>query len=48
MIFLPILACQMWTATGPLAGALRMRYPHFLAANASGAIFWAGGTPAVV
>ncbi len=33
---------------GPLAGALRMRYPHFLAANASGAIFWAGGTTAVV
>ncbi|MGI9124961.1 MAG: DedA family protein [Mycobacterium sp.] len=33
---------------GPLAGALRMRYPYFLAANASGAIFWAGGTTAVV
>jgi len=33
---------------GPLAGALRMRYPHFLAANASGAICWAGGTTAVV
>ncbi len=33
---------------GPLAGALRMRYPHFLAANASGAVFWAGGTTAVV
>ena len=25
---------------GPLAGALRMRYPYFLAANASGAICW--------
>jgi membrane protein DedA with SNARE-associated domain len=33
---------------GPLAGALRMRYPFFLAANASGAILWAGGTTAVV
>jgi membrane protein DedA with SNARE-associated domain len=33
---------------GPLAGALKMRYSHFLAANASGALFWAGGTTAVV
>ena len=33
---------------GPLAGALRMRYPYFLAANAAGAICWAGGTTAVV
>ena len=33
---------------GPLAGALKMRYPHFLAANASGALVWAGGTTAVV
>lgn len=33
---------------GPLAGALRMRYGQFLAANASGAICWAGGTTAVV
>lgn len=33
---------------GPLAGALHMRYPYFLAANASGAAFWAGGTTAVV
>jgi membrane protein DedA with SNARE-associated domain len=33
---------------GPLAGALRMRYVHFLAANASGALCWAGGTTAVV
>lgn len=29
---------------GPLAGSLKMRYPHFLAANALGAICWAGGT----
>jgi membrane protein DedA with SNARE-associated domain len=33
---------------GPLAGALGMRYAHFLAANASGAVVWAGGTTAVV
>jgi membrane protein DedA with SNARE-associated domain len=33
---------------GPLAGALKMRYAHFLAANASGALCWAGGTTAVV
>jgi len=33
---------------GPLAGALKMRYPHFLGANASGALCWAGGTTAVV
>ena len=33
---------------GPVAGALRMRYRYFLAANAAGAICWAGGTTAVV
>lgn len=33
---------------GPLAGALKMRYPHFLAANVSGALCWAGGTTALV
>ena len=33
---------------GPLAGTLRMRYPRFLAANASGGIVWAGGTTALV
>lgn len=33
---------------GPLAGALRMRYGYFLAANATGAVLWAGGTTAVV
>lgn len=33
---------------GPLAGALKMPYPQFLAANATGALFWAGGTTAVV
>ena len=33
---------------GPLAGALKMPYSHFLAANATGGLFWAGGTTAVV
>jgi membrane protein DedA with SNARE-associated domain len=33
---------------GPLAGALTMRYPRFLAANVSGAICWAGGTTALI
>ncbi|MEZ0355567.1 DedA family protein [Mycobacterium sp. SA01] len=33
---------------GPLAGALHMHYGRFLAANASGAVCWAGGTTAVV
>ncbi|KZS53619.1 hypothetical protein A4G26_18610 [Mycobacterium kansasii] len=33
---------------GPLAGALKMHYPRFLAANMSGAICWAGGTTALI
>src|ERR1700758_1598291 len=33
---------------GPLAGALKMRYGRFLAANVSGAVCWAGGTTALV
>jgi membrane protein DedA with SNARE-associated domain len=33
---------------GPLAGALKMRYPRFLMANVSGAVCWAGGTTALV
>lgn len=33
---------------GPLAGALKMRYSRFLAANIGGAICWAGGTTALV
>jgi membrane protein DedA with SNARE-associated domain len=35
-------------AAGPLAGALRVPYPKFLIANASGGIVWAGGTAAVI
>lgn len=33
---------------GPLAGALKMPYPRFLAANISGGICWAGGTTAAI
>jgi membrane protein DedA with SNARE-associated domain len=33
---------------GPLAGALKMRYPRFLSANVSGAVCWAGGTTALI
>lgn len=33
---------------GPLAGALKMHYPRFLAANVSGALCWAGGTTALI
>ncbi|MBE3073633.1 MAG: DedA family protein [Actinobacteria bacterium] len=33
---------------GPVAGALRMPYPRFLAANALGGLVWAGGTTAVI
>ena len=33
---------------GPVAGALRMPYPRFLAANAVGGLFWACGTTTAV
>lgn len=33
---------------GPVAGAMRMPYPRFLAANALGGITWASGTTAVI
>jgi len=33
---------------GPVAGALRMPYPRFLAANALGGLAWACGTTAAV
>ncbi|MEP7368957.1 MAG: DedA family protein [Dermatophilaceae bacterium] len=33
---------------GPLAGALRMPYPRFLAANAAGGLVWACGTTVAV
>jgi membrane protein DedA with SNARE-associated domain len=33
---------------GPLAGALKVRYAKFLAANASGGIIWATGTTVII
>jgi membrane protein DedA with SNARE-associated domain len=33
---------------GPLAGALRIPYPRFLAANAAGGILWASGTAVAI
>lgn len=33
---------------GPLAGALKMQYRRFLLANVAGALFWAGGTTALI
>ncbi len=33
---------------GPLAGILKMKYTHFLAANVSGAIVWASSITAIV
>lgn len=33
---------------GPLSGSLKMHYPRFLIANATGAICWAGGTTYLV
>ncbi|MCV7258078.1 DedA family protein [Mycobacterium shimoidei] len=33
---------------GPLAGALKMPYRRFLAANVAGAMCWAGGTTALI
>ena len=33
---------------GPLSGSLKMHYPRFLTANATGAICWAGGTTYLV
>jgi membrane protein DedA with SNARE-associated domain len=33
---------------GPLSGSLKMHYPRFLVANATGAICWAGGTTYLV
>src|SRR6266511_3164862 len=35
-------------SASPLAGALRVPYPKFLLANASGGIVWASGTTFVV
>ncbi len=42
--FIPLLRIL----ASPLAGALKMHYPHFVVANAVGALCWAGGTTAAV
>ena len=47
-VFLGRFIALLRILAGPLAGALKMRYSHFLAANASGAVVWAGGTTAVI
>jgi membrane protein DedA with SNARE-associated domain len=47
-VFLGRFIALLRILAGPLAGALRMHYPRFLAANVSGAICWAGGTTALV
>jgi membrane protein DedA with SNARE-associated domain len=47
-VFLGRFVALLRILAGPLAGALRMRYPRFLAANALGGLCWAGGTTAAV
>ncbi len=47
-VFLGRFIALLRILAGPLAGALKMRYPRFLVANVSGAICWAGGTTALV
>jgi membrane protein DedA with SNARE-associated domain len=43
-VFLGRFIALLRILAGPLAGALRVPYPKFLAANASGGIVWAFGT----
>ncbi|MDR3661913.1 MAG: DedA family protein [Mycobacterium sp.] len=47
-VFLGRFVALLRIFAGPLAGALKMRYGHFLAANAAGGLVWACGTTAVV
>ena len=47
-VFLGRFIALLRILAGPLAGALKMHYRRFLAANVSGAICWAGGTTALV
>lgn len=47
-VFVGRLIALLRILAGPLAGALKMRYPRFLAAIAAGALCWAGGTTALV
>ncbi|HEU0191649.1 MAG TPA: DedA family protein [Mycobacterium sp.] len=47
-VFLGRFIALLRILAGPLAGALKMHYRRFLAANVSGAVCWAGGTTALV
>lgn len=47
-VFLGRFVALLRIFAGPLAGALRMPYPRFLAANALGGLTWASGTTAAV
>jgi membrane protein DedA with SNARE-associated domain len=47
-VFLGRFVALLRILAGPLAGALKMRYPRFLVANVAGGICWAGGTTALV
>jgi membrane protein DedA with SNARE-associated domain len=47
-VFLGRFIALLRILAGPLAGALKMRYPRFLMANVAGGICWAGGTTALV
>jgi membrane protein DedA with SNARE-associated domain len=47
-VFLGRFVALLRIFAGPLAGALRMPYPRFLAANALGGLIWASGTTAAV
>lgn len=47
-VFLGRFVALLRIFAGPLAGALKMRYPRFLVANVCGAACWAGGTTALV
>jgi membrane protein DedA with SNARE-associated domain len=47
-VFLGRFIAVLRILAGPLAGALKMRYPRFLVANVAGGICWAGGTTALV
>jgi membrane protein DedA with SNARE-associated domain len=47
-VFLGRFIALLRILAGPLAGALKMRYPRFLVANVAGGICWAGGTTGLV
>jgi membrane protein DedA with SNARE-associated domain len=47
-VFLGRFVALLRIIAGPMAGALRMPYPRFLAANALGGLVWACGTTAAI